>query len=62
MPHAEVRPGSGSGGGGLLLLRFGYRLSYPGLLEKRPEAKEITELTEDMQDNMLDKMKKGLGL
>eukprot|EP00629_Pelagomonadales_sp_RCC1024_P009680 CAMPEP_0119271222 /NCGR_PEP_ID=MMETSP1329-20130426/7900_1 /TAXON_ID=114041 /ORGANISM="Genus nov. species nov., Strain RCC1024" /LENGTH=206 /DNA_ID=CAMNT_0007271267 /DNA_START=75 /DNA_END=695 /DNA_ORIENTATION=+ len=43
-------------------LRFGYRLSYPGLLEKRPEAKEITELTEDMQDNMLDKMKKGLGL
>ena len=43
-------------------LKFGYRLQYPGLLEKRPEAKEITELTEDMQDNFLDKMKKGMGM
>merc|ERR1719231_2240451 len=31
-------------------LKFGYKLSYPGLLEKRPEAAEVTELTEDMQD------------
>lgn len=43
-------------------LKFGYKLSYPGLLEKRPEAAEVTELTEDMQDNVMDKMKKGLGL
>merc|ERR1719506_2610818 len=42
-------------------LRFGYRLSSPGLLEKRPEAKEITELTQDMQDTPFDKFKKGLG-
>ena len=43
-------------------LKFGYKLSYPGLLEKRPEAAEVTELTEDMQENFLDKAKKNLGL
>ena len=42
-------------------LKFGYKVSYPGLLEKRPEAKEVTELSEDMQDNAFEKMKKGLG-
>ena len=42
-------------------LKFGYKLSYPGLLEKRPEAKEVTELKEDMQENVLDKMKKNFG-
>ena len=43
-------------------LRFGYKLSYPGLLEKRPEAAEVTELTEDMQDDAFTKFKKGLGM
>ena len=42
-------------------LKFGYKVSYPGLLEKRPEAKEVTELSEDMQDNAFEKMKKNLG-
>ena len=32
-----------------------------GLLEKRPEAKEVTELSEDMQDNAFEKMKKNMG-
>merc|ERR1719440_2680231 len=41
-------------------LKFGYKVSYPGLLEKRPEAKEVTELSEDMQDNAFKKTKKGL--
>ena len=43
-------------------LKFGYKLTYPGLLEKRPEAAEVTELTEDMQDTFIDKAKKNLGL
>ena len=42
-------------------LKFGYKVSYPGLLEKRPEAKEVTELSEDMQDNAFEKMKKNMG-
>merc|ERR1719263_2131383 len=41
-------------------LKFGYKLTYPGLLEKRPEAAEVTELTEDMQDTFIDKAKKNL--
>merc|ERR1719359_1952653 len=41
-------------------LKFGYKVSYPGLLEKRPEAKEVTELSEDMQDNAFEKMKKNM--
>merc|ERR1719390_392993 len=43
-------------------LKFGYKLTSPGLLEKRPEAAEVTELTEDMQDTFIDKAKKNLGL
>merc|ERR1719380_593503 len=42
-------------------LKFGYKVSSPGLLEKRPEAKEVTELSEDMQDNAFEKMKKNMG-
>merc|ERR1719149_418924 len=42
-------------------LKFGYKVTYEGLVEKRPEAKEVTELTPDMQDSVVDKFKKNLG-
>eukprot|EP00632_Arachnochrysis_sp_CCMP2950_P010655 CAMPEP_0185689024 /NCGR_PEP_ID=MMETSP1164-20130828/204_1 /TAXON_ID=1104430 /ORGANISM="Chrysoreinhardia sp, Strain CCMP2950" /LENGTH=153 /DNA_ID=CAMNT_0028355501 /DNA_START=1 /DNA_END=462 /DNA_ORIENTATION=- len=42
-------------------LSFGYKVSYAGLLEKRPQAKEITELTEDMLESPLDKVKSAFG-
>ena len=45
----------------LVIFATGYKVSYPGLLEKRPEAKEVTELSEDMQDNAFEKMKKNMG-
>ena len=42
-------------------LVFGYKVSYEGLLAKRPEAAEVTQLSEDMQDNAFNKMKKNMG-
>jgi hypothetical protein len=41
-------------------LKFGYKVKYPGLVEKRPEAKDITELNEGMQKNAFDKFKDNL--
>lgn len=41
-------------------LKFGFKVKYPGLLEKRPEAKDITELNEEMQKNAFDKIKDNL--
>ncbi|KAJ1455442.1 hypothetical protein M885DRAFT_520391 [Pelagophyceae sp. CCMP2097] len=43
-------------------LRFGYKLVYPGLLEKRPEASQITELVDGMKLSAFDSFKKGLGM
>mmetsp|Transcript_16029 Transcript_16029/g.52196 ORF Transcript_16029/g.52196 Transcript_16029/m.52196 type:complete len:230 (-) Transcript_16029:83-772(-) len=45
-------------------LKFGYKISYKGLLEKRPQSKDVTEIDESMAqkegDSFLDKAKSAL--
>lgn len=43
-------------------LKFGYKVAYKGLVEKRPKAAKVTELTEDMTKSALDNFKSALGL
>ncbi|KAJ8614056.1 hypothetical protein CTAYLR_005853 [Chrysophaeum taylorii] len=38
-------------------LRFGYKIFYSGLLEKRPQASKVTEVKEDMAKGPLDSIK-----
>lgn len=38
-------------------LKFGYKVEYPGLKDKRPEATKVTELNEEMTEAPLDKLK-----
>lgn len=43
-------------------LEFGYKIAYPGLLEKRPEAKKVTVLTEEMTKTIIDSIKGAFGM
>lgn len=42
-------------------LKFGYKVAYAGLAEKRPQAAKVTELTEDMTKGVFDNLKKSFG-
>ena len=35
-------------------LEFGYKVKFPGLLEKKPEAEDMTIITDDMKETWLD--------
>lgn len=43
-------------------LKFGYKVSYKGLLEKRPQSAKVTELNEDMAKGALDNLKSAFGM
>ena len=43
-------------------LKFGYKVTYEGLLEKKPESAQVTELLEEMTQNPLDKLKSSMGM
>lgn len=43
-------------------LSFGYKVSYPGLVDKRPESSKVTMLNEDMTKSVVDNLKSAFGM
>ena len=41
-------------------LEFGYKVKFPGLAEKLPEAEDMTVITDDMKDTWIDGVRDGL--
>merc|ERR1719263_607440 len=41
-------------------LEFGYKVKFPGLVDKRPEAEDMTVITDDMKDTWIDGVRDGL--